>query len=94
MPFDLDGFIEQQRDRLQLPVEQIRSKVVTHENVVNAILEEAEEYDLVVLGCTREPLLYQVGRETLPDTIARRCPKPLVMVKAPEGIKSWLKRWI
>ena len=59
-----------------------------------AIIEEAGDYDLVVLGCTRERLLFQFARESIPQAVARLCPKPLVMVKAAAGLRSWLKRWV
>ena len=59
----------------------------------NAV-EIAKDYDLIVLGCTRDPLIYQVVRESIPDVVARKCDKPLIMVKASGGIRSWIKRWV
>ena len=94
VPFDVDGFVSANRGRLHLPAERVHSKIAARADVAPAILEEAEAYDLVVLGCTREPLLHHIGRETVPETVARLCPKPLVMVKAPVGIRSWIKRWV
>ena len=32
--------------------------------------------------------------ESIPEELARRCAKPLIMVNAATGIQSWLKRWI
>jgi len=93
-PFDIDQFIEQNRSRLQLPPQQIETKTVASHDVVGAILDEAQDYDLIVLGCTREPLIKQVARETIPDTVAKRCTKPVVMVKASAGLRSWIKRWV
>ena len=57
-------------------------------------VEIAEEYDLVVLGCTLEPLLRQWIRTTIPEQIAQACDKPLAMVKASTGLRGWLRRWI
>jgi hypothetical protein len=68
--------------------------VVNSRDVTGGILAEAEDYDLLVLGATRRPLLRQLGRDSVPETVARRCEKPLVMVKASAGIRSWVKRWI
>jgi len=93
-PFDVDGFVAEHLARLPAGHAPVRARTVESDNVVEAILAEAADYDLVVLGCTREPLLWQVARQTVPDTIARRCPKPLAMVKASGGIRSWLRRWI
>ena len=62
-------------------------------DVVKTILLEAEGYDLVVMGCSRQPLIYQIGRETIPEIIARRCGKPMVMTKSSTGLRSWIRRW-
>jgi len=92
--FDVDDFVAQHMGRMVVPRSAIRTKTVSGHDVVKCILEESVHYDLVVLGCTREPLIYQVARDSVPETVARVCTRPLVMVKAPEGIKSWFKRWI
>jgi nucleotide-binding universal stress UspA family protein len=62
-------------------------------DIVEAILNETKDYDLIVLGRTRDPLIYQFVRESIPDIAARKCNKPLIMVKASGGIRSWIKRW-
>jgi len=93
-PFDIEQFVNDNLGRLHLPPERVSTKTVEARNVVDAILEEADQYDLVVLGCTREPLLYRVARATVPETIAQRCTKPLVTVKASGRIRSWIKRWV
>ncbi len=92
--FDIVGFVAEHQERLDIAAEKISVKAVNAANVVNAILEEAEDYDLVVVGCTRKPLLYQLTRESVPEELARRCTKPLIMVNAATGIQSWIKRWI
>ena len=93
-PMDLEEFIRSQADRLALPPERITPRVVESNDIAGAILAEAPDHDLVILGCTREPLLRRVTRASLPGLIAQRCDKPLVMVKASGGIRSWIKRWI
>jgi nucleotide-binding universal stress UspA family protein len=94
--FDIDGYVEAHSESLALPYDRIRTRVIESDQVIDAILKEAEEgdYDLVVLGATREPILRQLTHETIPDLIAQRCSKPLVMVKAAAGLRSWIKRWI
>jgi len=92
--FDLEAFVREHRDRLYVPPDQVRAKVVAGRNVVGTILEEAQSYDLIVLGATREPLINQVTRGSIPEAVARACKKPLVMVKASSGVRSWVKRWI
>ena len=95
--FDIDEFVENNIDKISLPRNRIHTKVVTGGNVESTILAEAESkeenYDLVVLGCTRDPLIYHFARESVPERVARRCSKPIVMAKASGGIKSFLKRW-
>ena len=92
--FDIGQFLADHVERLHLPPERVQAKVVTAPDVVEAILQESEGYDLVVLGSTAEPLLYQFARDPIPETVAKRCTKPVVMVKAGAGIRSWVKRWV
>jgi amino acid transporter/nucleotide-binding universal stress UspA family protein len=92
--FDPAAFILRNEDRLRVPTERVHAKVVVADDVVDAVLSEAADYDLVVLGCTREPLLQQWVRTTIPEQVAQACDKPLVMVKATTGLRGWLRRWI
>ncbi len=91
--FDLEKFLEENRQSIPV-ARRLAAKVVQGRNTVRAILAEAEDYDLIVIGCTREPLMYQIVRGSIPDTLARLCKKPLVMVKASTGLRSWIKRWV
>ena len=91
---DVEAFVAEHRERLHLPADRITTKTSRAKNVRRAILKEAEKYDLVVLGCTQEPLLRQMTHVTLPEAVAQKCDKPLVMVKASSPLRSWLKRWI
>ena len=61
---------------------------------MDEINNDTQDYDLVVLGCSREPLVKRMARRTVPDTIAYLCDKPLIMVNAAGGIHSWIKRWL
>ena len=96
--FNVDRFVAENLNRIALPQERILTKVAKDHRIVPSILEEAEneteKYDLVVMGCTREPLIRRFARDPVPETVARMCTKPLVMVKASGGIQSWIKRWI
>ena len=49
---------------------------------------------LIVIGATREHLFQSIAMGSVPEEFARRCEKPLVMVKAKHPIKSWVRRWI
>jgi nucleotide-binding universal stress UspA family protein len=93
--FDLDSFVSANLDRIALPPNRVTTKVAAERNATRAILAEAAEgYDLVVIGATGRPRLAHVASESVPDTVAHRCPTPLVMVKASAGIRSWIKRWV
>ena len=92
--FDLDVFVADQCRRRPSLRGRVTGKTVRHADVVEAILAEAHDYDLVVVGCTSRPLIRQMTRDPVPETVARLCEKPLVMVKASRGIRSWVKRWI
>ena len=91
---DIVEFVRAHGPHLSIPIERISTKAVYASNVVNAILEEAENHDMMVMGLTLKPRIYQVARETIPESLARRCTKPLVMVQAVEGIRSWVRRWV
>ncbi|MFW6164376.1 MAG: amino acid permease, partial [Planctomycetota bacterium] len=92
--FDVGRLLADHVERLPLPPERVQAKVVPAADVVGAILRESQTYDLIVLGCTQQPLLYQFARNPIPETVARRTDKPVAMVKARVGIRSWIKRWI
>jgi amino acid transporter/nucleotide-binding universal stress UspA family protein len=94
MAFDLRGFVDEHAADLHLPRQRIETRTVATANVVDAILDQAARHDLVVIGATREPLLYHLARPSVPETVALECPKPLVMVRASGGIRSWIKRWV
>ncbi|MCP4378059.1 MAG: amino acid permease [bacterium] len=91
--FDIDAFVDAMRQAGKLTRE-IKTKTIVATDVIESILTEAADYDLVVMGCTREPLVSQLVHTPIPETIAQRCDKPLVMVKASGRIRSWIKRWI
>jgi len=63
-------------------------------SVSDAILEESERYDLVVLGATQDPLIRQLTRDSITYKVATCCEKPRVIVKASAGFKSWIRRWL
>ncbi len=92
--FNVDNFIQENKNRIHIPLKQINTKTVYSTHVSSLILEESEKYDLVVIGRTTKSLLYRAVRASIPDTVAEKCAKPLVMVKAGVGLRSWIKRWI
>jgi APA family basic amino acid/polyamine antiporter len=96
--FDLKKFVEDHLDEMEIPRDRVRIRTREGDSIVESILKEAEDenegYDLVVIGCTQHGFLHQVGRRPVPETVAKLCAKPLVMVQASTGLQSWIKRWI
>ncbi len=92
--FDIDSFVESNEKRLMVPRERVRTRVVTAADVVEAILRESDAYDAITLGCTDRPLMYQFAVASIPENVAMRSERPVIMVKAARGIRSWLTRWV
>lgn len=95
---DIDGFVEANMGKICLTRDRIRTKVLNDRLVVPAILHEADDetegYDLVVIGATRGSALQNWARHPVPETVAQMCNKPIVMVRASGGLRSWVRRWI
>jgi nucleotide-binding universal stress UspA family protein len=91
---NFDQFIADNSKKFDIPRENLITKSVKANSAVKAILKEAKNHDLVVLGTTHKPLLRQIGRMSLPEKIACRTSKPVVMVKSDMGVRSWIRRWI
>ena len=96
--FDVDAFVLEHLPVTQLSRDHIRARRVAGRRPESAILKEAgqkeDPYDLVVMGCTRTPVMRQFLHESVPEKVARLCSKPMIVVKASTGIRSWLKRWL
>lgn len=92
--FNVGEFVKKHQHRLQLPGGRVHAKTAISSSAVEAILQEAEDYDLVVLGCTHKPRLHQMATGSIPIRVARGCQKPLIMAKAAGGIRLWSRRWL
>lgn len=92
--FNINNFIAANESALVLAKDRVQIKIVQSSDITGAILDEAVDHDLVVLGTTREGLLHQFIRTSIPEAVAQRCDKPVIMAKASAGIQSWIKRWI
>jgi len=72
----------------------VQIRVAVSDNVVKGILREAREYDLVLMGATQEAIFQQLLFGTVPEKVARRCPKLVIMVKGYQGpLISGLRRF-
>jgi amino acid transporter len=70
------------------------SKYTISRERLKALLDEADRYDLVVIGAAKEGLFQRMVMGSLPEEFARRCEKPLIMVKARHPIKSFVMQWM
>ena len=93
-PLDLKEFIEENASRCHIDQSRINCKTATGSDVVTTILETAEDYDLVVIGSTTESMLSKIAHAPIPETVAKKLEKPLVMCRAASGIQGWLNRYI
>ena len=93
---DIEAFLDEAVEEHQLNRFLFHPKYLVSKNFVEAIIGEANEwdYDLVIIGATRDKILKQLIRGSLPEEIARRIQKPLVMVNATGGFKLFMRRII
>ena len=92
--FDISASKEHGDPHFKINWERITIKRLEASNIGDAILNESEKHDLVILGSTRDPILKQVTRESVSHSVAKNCQKPMIIVKASGGIKSWMRRWL
>ncbi len=90
--------LKQRREHLQdlIDAHDIKAelKVIAHADVYQAILEEAQRHNLVMVNAPRERLLEQRLFGSIPERLARECPKTVIMVKQYQPVKSRLARWL
>jgi len=68
-------------------------KVIVAENVVDGILQEAVDYDLVLIGASEERIFDQFAFGSIPQRIASRVPSTAILVKRYRGAPDfWMRR--
>ncbi len=73
--------------------QRVRQEIVIADDAVKGILKETRDYDMVLLGATQETVFRQVLFGTVPEHVAKRCPKTLIMVKGYRGpLVSWVRQ--
>ena len=77
------------------PYQPLERLVVEADNILNAILDTAKDYDLIVVGATEEPLLKNLLVGNLATRIAKEAEVTVVMVKRRSGpLKSLLRQTV
>ncbi|MBT3278380.1 MAG: amino acid permease [Phycisphaerales bacterium] len=92
--FDAEAFLAMHQSKLPIDPHAVSARKVPGSNIVETILDTAEEYDLVVMGNTHESRLQRMTHTPIPETIAERCDKPFIMCRSAKGIRRWLRRFI
>jgi nucleotide-binding universal stress UspA family protein len=70
----------------------IEHRLVEGEEIAEAIISESAEYDLTIIGATREGLLQQFVFGGIPEEVGRRAENTVIMAKRNLGISSSLSR--
>jgi len=82
-------------DALGLGPEKTSTSLVYGKSIPAALVKASTDYDLVVIGASREGFLTYLFQGTIPEKLARRSKVPVVIVKKFEGtIKSWMKHFL
>ncbi len=69
-------------------------KIKYGDDVSEEILKESESHDLLILGASAEGVLKQMLFGQIPEKIASKCNKTVILVKRDLGIQSFIKRWL
>ncbi len=67
------------------PKRPVRTQIVIGDHVVKSILKEAKDYDVVIMGASHEGVFQQILFGIIPEQVAKRCPKTVIMVKGATG---------
>jgi nucleotide-binding universal stress UspA family protein len=78
--------------------QRVRQDVLVGDDPARTILRESREFDLIALGATRETVFRQVFFGTVPEHVAKRCAKTVIMVKGYQGplvtlVRQGRSRW-
>jgi APA family basic amino acid/polyamine antiporter len=78
--------------------QRVRQEVILGDDAAKTILKESRDYDLIMLGATQETVFRQALFGTVPEHVAKRCPKTVVMVKGYQGplvtlVRQGRSRW-
>ena len=90
---DLDEFIGRGTGEF-LDGKNIKPQYAVAKNVSEVIIQQAADYDLIVMGASNDRSLNNIIKGTIPERVSQGCDKPMVMAKATKGFKSLVRRYI
>ena len=71
-------------------VDDVTTRMIEGEDVVDRLTEASEDYDLTVIGATRESLLERIVFGAIPEEVGRNARNTVIMAKKGLGIRSRL----
>ncbi|MFB6136141.1 MAG: universal stress protein [Halobacteriaceae archaeon] len=90
-----EGFLDSTADVIEdVPNVERRLLEDDGDGVVDTIVAETGDYDITIVGATREGLLQQFVFGAIPEEVGRRAECTVIMTKRNLGITSRLTRWL
>ncbi|MEM7133730.1 MAG: amino acid permease [Chloroflexota bacterium] len=83
--------LDQAKERIA-SVHDVETKVIDHSSIEEGILEESKNYDVVVIGATRDSFTQQILFGSIPETIARDAQCAVIVVKRHHAVKALVGR--
>ena len=76
----------------QMNVLEVDSKIIRHTSVSVGIIQEAKNYDAVVVGAAGHSIYPQILFGSIPENIAKRSDRPVIVVKHYHPVKALIGR--
>ena len=73
---------------------EVQTALLEGEDVTDTIVEETVNYDVTLIGSSRESLLQQLVFGAVPENVGERAKNTVIMTKRNLGITSRVKRWV
>jgi len=85
----LGAFVDDIKDKSQINP---TTRIIEHTDVAEGIIEASEAYDAVVVGAAGAGYFKQILFGSIPETIAKRTNKTVILVKHYDRVKSLIER--
>ncbi|MCA9816364.1 MAG: amino acid permease [Cyanobacteria bacterium HKST-UBA01] len=85
----LDGEVKRIKDARGVGAD---TKLIHNRSISAGVIQEAREYDAVVVGASRRSIYPQIIFGNIPETIAKRTSKPVILFKHHHPVKSLIGR--
>ena len=96
-----EGSVEDARAQLEKITEtfegsgvDVETRIIEHDDVVEALVEEADDHDLTIIGATREGALQQLVFGAIPEAVGDGVRNTAIMVRQNVSAGSRIRRWL